>query len=593
MEKRINSEQYNAPEPDVSLRAGDALSAERKFDKGYGSINLINGLQPMEEVIITDNDGVDQVVVVGAEITVKGKKSDDLPERYLITVDHPVDKAETSRIGLVTVGEQSEQDKVGLRKFEALDVKKGKVEHQEIRFGTKNGRIIVSRGHSQERPEVQLEVSGGRQSGGVDIKVAEASHPIDRRKLDRPEVKKERRHNRMRRVAKIMGVFFAARALLLPGGLVDDLADPLHDGSSIIDDRKLDDVDPDSTVDGLRVGDHPDLLESQQEYIDQHNQAVERLGDVFDALDNHDYESIHQMANEYEEQNSEQIFPQGRLETIKSDLESASTPEEVMDILNEFADFYDKNVDFYDPEGNTYKNFDRLKPESVEIEFLKNTANNIISAYQNLPRDLIRSARFNSILLAGGGSAMESLGGTQAFYQSYDSSLVLRVDSAGTNRGSSLHDLSMPDRIENSDAERLILHETGHASDDDLMHDHHAGEGRFNINPSFALTSLIGHQNRASLYGAGEGRAENVADNFANTLSTDLINHPDFVRLFTSEASQDEVELMLDLEKEFPGMTAHLYEAKLPQDNHDSDQTRDIMAVALLAAFNLKKKRLR
>lgn len=589
MTERTSPDQAAQPSPNGLLDPSRTASAEIGFNYGYGRINLINGLQPMSTVSVVHDDGERSDYAVAADITTPGRNDGD-GERFLIAVDQPADGGPVEGVFAIKVnhiipGQEGKQDTVMADSDPEVTDWDGT---RSFRFGDTTISLKQRKEHAEE--ETVLEVSSFH-TKTVNIKVAEASHPVKARRLDRAEAKQEKRHDRLRKVAKVAGLLFAARSILLPGGLIDDIMDPFHDASAAVDDKKWDDVDPRGGLDGVSFSDHPDMLAEEQELVDQHNAAVQRLGDVLGALDNHDYDSLHEMADGYLAQNEGQFMPAGRLENINANINSATSAGDVMIALNAFTDFYEKNVSFYDPEGNTYKNFDRLSADSANVEDLKRTARYIIEAYQNLPQGLLSSARFDTILLAGGGNMMEGLGGTQAFYQDYDNSLVIRVDSAGTRRANSVHDLTSPNRIESTDPTRFILHETGHADDPELAYDEDAGIERIDFTPSFLLTSLVGHQNRASWYGASSGRAENVADNFANTLSTNMINHPDFVRFFTSEASQDEIDLLLSLEEQYPGFTAHLYEAKLPNDHHDRDQTRDILIVGLLAAFPLKPKR--
>lgn len=421
---------------------------------------------------------------------------------------------------------------------------------------------------------------------------AGASIVDDRDGIDplKTEVKKAKKTNdRIRNlisVKNVVGGFLVARSILLPGGAIDDVLDRFHHASNSLGGEMQGDVDPDTVMDGVRVGDHPDWLADEQEIVDEHNSAVERVRTVMGALDEHDDARVQELAGEFKEAYGDQLIGEERVNEILRDIESSDSASATIRIIGDFLRFYDKEVGFY--EDNTIDSFNNND--------LKGTARNIIAAYQLLPRDLLASARFDSVLLTEpehgiAGSALSSIAGAAAMYTGYD--LVINVNDAVTRTGREAHDFMVPDRFENAEQVRIILHETGHSMDDEL-HDElfysdrsDEEEQKMNFSPSFFLTYIIGHPNRSTFYGSGMER-EDYADTVSHVLDPEFIDHPDFVRFFTSEASEREMRILIQLEEEYPGITAYLYEAKLENDDHDSQQIREVVIAAILLAIRPK-----
>lgn len=405
--------------------------------------------------------------------------------------------------------------------------------------------------------------------------------------------KKQKRFDRWDTVRYLGGMLMAARSIILPGGAIDDVADRFHNASGIMDEKKWEDPQPSDEIDGILLGESPRLMKAEQAAVDAHNAAVERMQDVINAMDSHHYDRLHEQAAEFRQRFADEIYSPEEIDRIRNDISESETPDETMAILRDYLAYYELNLDFYREDSVTSEVEEMFRPldeDSVNNGDLQRTAQNIITAYSHLPRTILSEADLDTIYLTDTPpNPLGAIIGVGAAYSGGD--LYIKVNNRIDDTFVAGHNAVIPDRIEHASQLHGILHETGHGAGNVLPH----AEDRDvradpDFSPSYFLTALLGHPNRATFYGSMGSEEENNADTFANALNTSFINHPDFVRFFSSEASNDELNLILKIEEQFPGFMANLYEAKLPADHHDRNQARDIILATVLLGYKPKRQ---
>lgn len=336
------------------------------------------------------------------------------------------------------------------------------------------------------------------------------------------EQNKQRKGRRIRRWLAGLALVHAANT---SGGGIDMAMDALSDAGTVVEQE---------------FPAHPGVSPDQK-------RAVGEVARTMQDLDDGNYEAIEARAAAFKEQNKDQFLPDTELNNFQSRVEAAQSHNEVVKVVNEFMHFYGKSAG---AQAAGTKNVDPFDPANIELKTFQRQALGVIDAYSFLPKKYVEDSKFDRLSFSG--TIHDENFDPEGHYDPGDK--TIRIVSADH-----LEDI-IDDARDN--AEELTQHETAHAQDKESHDEPHSQDAGFSDVAGYAVRWVIEAPKDVSLYAsANRGtHTEPYAESAAGILAgeNNMLAHPDDARRFNSEANKQLLAHLVELDKEFPGISDYI-----------------------------------
>jgi hypothetical protein len=283
---------------------------------------------------------------------------------------------------------------------------------------------------------------------------------------------------------------------------------------------------------------------------DYYKAARERLEQSFADLDSHNYAAIDSRAKlvkQYSESPSAPVSETIALEA-KEGIKNAKNEDDLMLALNKFLWNFEKSSKLSKGLEDTDGNIAHYKQQ--DFSYLRDAAQGLVETYSAIPKGLIKDAQFKQIVF---GEAIDTDGdGKSGLLSAAAADYDFENINVDVSVGAGLLNKISFEPAMGVDYKNIMAHETGHASRHPLGK---YKQSSTNKNPLiFEAKYFLGGADWASIYGLTGAEDEEYAEVFRKVV-TGANPHPDSVRNFESGANAQMIDLMYDLESQYPGFT--------------------------------------
>ena len=371
------------------------------------------------------------------------------------------------------------------------------------------------------------------------LTISESVEVIDTRTQRDAELKERKRLKRRRWLTGLVGSA-AVVGTLVPGGLIDIVSDPF--------------VTSEDTVRNAIEVLHPDSNspEAIAEWLKIQTASVAVEHTLAD-LDENDYQSIINRAEEYKNSHADEFIEREAVNTILEQILSAQTRSEVQQAVSAVGQFY---------------GYDFVLSDAASVDALKYTSTEVVQELTTLPKGLASQAELQTIYLetveeVNVGAQNDS--GRSGYYNFDDKAIhVISVDAATATKDSIF---SIPGSFVAFDVGNTFAHEFAHALDfGDIgigiaQENTGVGEDKKTENTvqDVFWGGILDYPQVVSSYSRSnerESKAEILSGIFTD--KSNGLAHPDEVRSFVSPANKLSIANLVTLESFDPGLADYL-----------------------------------
>jgi len=387
---------------------------------------------------------------------------------------------------------------------------------------TSRGNLSASTNTGSRVAVTYRDAPNAAKPGNAHILLAEATKRIDvgREQLEYERTKKVRRSRRLAQTA------FAAVTIgvsLLPGGLADAAMDPFIRAEQVVAGAEA------------QIGASPETVVASA--------TVERL---LDSLDNNDSTVVEKAADAYLEQHPDALIDPETLQHALEQIQAADTVAELEAALVPLETYYGYKVN--------------VSP-NAPFDAAKYTTSEVMSALGTIPKALLDDALLTEITIGSEAEIDEPGNPRNGFYRVGEGEIHMKASTEFDEKKSGI---TTPVGLDNGYIVReTFIHEFAHAYDHGNVSvvstnwEQVTGMSDDNEQHDMFVGGILGNPSVISNYARKNG-TENIAENMSGLLSLrrDGLAWPDNSRAFRSEANQAMVANLIELEQEYPGISA-------------------------------------